>query len=166
MPCPRVWPVRSPAVCGMESMTTPRPTRWKWRSCSARTASIWNCRITASGIRQLVNQSILRIHQETGIPMVCTNDAHYLRKGGCRGSRHPAVHPDRQNRGRREPDALRASELLSPQRGGDGDAVRGLRGRTGKHPEDRGACAIWSLPSASTTCRNSSCRRGMTAFPI
>ena len=27
-----------------------------------------------------MNQSILKIHQETGIPMVCTNDAHYLRK--------------------------------------------------------------------------------------
>lgn len=27
-----------------------------------------------------VNRGILRIHQETGIPMVCTNDAHYLRK--------------------------------------------------------------------------------------
>ena len=26
-----------------------------------------------------VNRDILRIHQETGIPMVCTNDAHYLR---------------------------------------------------------------------------------------
>ena len=35
------------------------------------------------GIRdqKIVNQSILKIHQETGIPMVCTNDAHYLRKG-------------------------------------------------------------------------------------
>ena len=34
------------------------------------------------GIRdqQIVNQGILRIHQETGLPMVCTNDAHYLRK--------------------------------------------------------------------------------------
>jgi DNA polymerase-3 subunit alpha len=34
------------------------------------------------GIRDqaVVNQGILRIHQETGIPMVCTNDAHYLRK--------------------------------------------------------------------------------------
>ncbi len=28
----------------------------------------------------IVNQGILRIHQETGLPMVCTNDAHYLRK--------------------------------------------------------------------------------------
>ena len=34
------------------------------------------------GIRDqaLVNRSLLRIHQETEIPMVCTNDAHYLRK--------------------------------------------------------------------------------------
>ncbi|SFP54889.1 DNA polymerase III catalytic subunit, DnaE type [Oscillibacter sp. PC13] len=34
------------------------------------------------GIRDqaVVNQGILRIHRETGIPMVCTNDAHYLRK--------------------------------------------------------------------------------------
>ena len=30
--------------------------------------------------QRAVNQGILRIHQETGIPMVCTNDAHYLRK--------------------------------------------------------------------------------------
>ena len=27
----------------------------------------------------LVNRDLLRIHQETGIPLVCTNDAHYLR---------------------------------------------------------------------------------------
>ncbi len=34
------------------------------------------------GIRDqtLVNRGILRIHEETGLPMVCTNDAHYLRK--------------------------------------------------------------------------------------
>ena len=34
------------------------------------------------GIRDqaAVNRGILRIHQETGLPMVCTNDAHYLRK--------------------------------------------------------------------------------------
>ncbi|WP_455582455.1 DNA polymerase III subunit alpha [Dysosmobacter sp.] len=28
----------------------------------------------------VVNRGLLRIHQETGLPMVCTNDAHYLRK--------------------------------------------------------------------------------------
>lgn len=27
-----------------------------------------------------VNRELLRLHQETGIPLVCTNDAHYLRK--------------------------------------------------------------------------------------
>ena len=27
-----------------------------------------------------VNRGILRLHNETGIPLVCTNDAHYLRK--------------------------------------------------------------------------------------
>ena len=34
------------------------------------------------GIREqaIVNREILRLHQETGLPMVCTNDAHYLRK--------------------------------------------------------------------------------------
>ena len=34
------------------------------------------------GIRDqaVVNRGILRIHEETGLPMVCTNDAHYLRK--------------------------------------------------------------------------------------
>ena len=34
------------------------------------------------GIREQaeVNRQLLKIHEETGIPMVCTNDAHYLRK--------------------------------------------------------------------------------------
>ncbi len=34
------------------------------------------------GIRDqaAVNRGILRLHEETGIPMVCTNDCHYLRK--------------------------------------------------------------------------------------
>ncbi|NLU23996.1 MAG: DNA polymerase III subunit alpha [Clostridiales bacterium] len=34
------------------------------------------------GIREqaIVNQGILRLHKETGIPMVATNDAHYLKK--------------------------------------------------------------------------------------
>ena len=44
-------PARFPVACGTGNMTAPRPMRWKWRSCSARRGSIWNCRITASGIR-------------------------------------------------------------------------------------------------------------------
>ncbi|WP_312940176.1 DNA polymerase III subunit alpha [Oscillibacter sp.] len=30
--------------------------------------------------QQTVNRGILKLHKETGLPMVCTNDAHYLRK--------------------------------------------------------------------------------------
>ena len=30
--------------------------------------------------QQKVNRGLLKLHQETGLPMVCTNDAHYLRK--------------------------------------------------------------------------------------
>ena len=34
------------------------------------------------GIREqaVVNKGLLRIHEETGLPLVCTNDAHYLTK--------------------------------------------------------------------------------------
>ena len=73
-----------------------------------------------------------------GMPLVCTNDAHYLREGGRRGARRAAVHPDGQDRGRREPDALRAAELLPPLDGGDGGAFRPIPGRDRKHREDRG----------------------------
>ncbi len=31
-------------------------------------------------VQKQVNAGILRLHQETGIPLVCTNDAHYLRR--------------------------------------------------------------------------------------
>ena len=46
-------------------------------------------------------------------------------QGGRGGPRCAAVHPDRQDHRRREPDALRAPELLPPQRGGDGGPVPG-----------------------------------------
>ena len=77
------------------------------------------------GIRdqQIVNQGILRhppgdgaahgVHQRRPLPP----------EGGRGGPRRAAVHPDRQDHGRREPDALRAPELLPPQRGGDGGPV-------------------------------------------
>lgn len=45
-----------------------------------------------------VNRQLLRLHNETGIPLVCTNDAHYL-QGGRREPRCASVHPDGQDRG-------------------------------------------------------------------
>ncbi len=92
------------------------------------------------GIRdqKLVNQSILKIHQETGIPMVCTNDAHYLRKEDAEAHDillciQTGKTVDDENRMRYEPQ-----NFYLRSEAGDGGAVRGLRGRTGKHPEDHG----------------------------
>lgn len=36
-----------------------------------------------NGIKEqnLVNQGLIRLSEETGIPLVATNDAHYLRRG-------------------------------------------------------------------------------------
>ena len=46
-----------------------------------------------------VNRGLLRLHQETGIPLVCTNDATISGRRTPR-ARRAAVHPDRKNRGR------------------------------------------------------------------
>ncbi len=84
-------------------------------------------------------------------------------EGGRRRPRRAAVHPDGQDRGRREPDALRAAELLPPQRR---RRWRRFSPNTRARWKTRGRsrrCAIWSSPSASTTCRNSRCRRATTA---
>ena len=40
-------------------------------------------------------QGLLRLHEDTGIPLVATNDAHYLSR-----------HPDGQNRGRSRPNEI------------------------------------------------------------
>ena len=45
-----------------------------------------------------VNEGILRLHEETGIPLVCTNDA-TICAGGCGDAGHPHVHPDGQDGG-------------------------------------------------------------------
>ena len=119
------------------------------------------------GIRdqKIVNQSILKIHQETGIPMVCTNDAHYLRKEDAEAHDillciQTGKTVDDENRMRYEPQNfyLRSEEEMA-------SLFDGYEAHW-KTPRRSRRCATLNLPSASTTCRNSSCRRGMTAFPI
>ena len=91
------------------------------------------------GIRdqRVVNQGILRIHQETGIPMVCTNDAHYLRKEDAEA--HDVLlciqtgkTIDDENRMRYEPRNfyLRSEEEMA-------GPVRRLRGGSGEHCQNR-----------------------------
>jgi len=119
------------------------------------------------GIRDqaIVNQGILRIHRETGLPMVCTNDAHYLRKEDAEA--HDVLlciqtgkTIDDENRMRYEPRNfyLRSEEEMAALFAGYEGAL--------ENTSRSATCAIWTFPSASTTCRNSGCRRGTTASPI
>ena len=57
-------------------------------------------------VQARVNQGLLRIAGETGLPLVATNDAHYLRPEESRAAGCPHVHPDAEDRGRSRPDAL------------------------------------------------------------
>ena len=84
------------------------------------------------GIREQseVNRALLRLHQETGLPLVCTNDAHYLRKEDAES--HDVLlciqtgkTVDDENRMRYEPQNfyLRSTEEMEALFGGYEDAV-------------------------------------------
>ena len=80
-----------------------------------------------------MNRGILRLHKETGIPLVCTNDAHYLRKEDAES--HDVLlciqtgkTVDDENRMRYEPQ-----NFYLRSDGGDGGAVRRVPGRRGQH---------------------------------
>ena len=96
-----------------------------------------------------VNRGLLRLHNETGIPLVCTNDAHYLRK------------EDAENH-----DVLlcRGIFISVPQRRWR-RCSPDIRTQWPTRKRSRRS-ASWNSPSASTTCRNSSCRRGTTRLHI
>ena len=57
--------------------------------------------------QKIVNRGLPGIARELGLPMVCTNDVHYLRDGRPQAARHPALHRHRQVGQRRRPAALR-----------------------------------------------------------
>ena len=114
------------------------------------------------GIREqtLVNRELLRIHQETGIPLVCTNDAHYLRPEDAES--HDVLlciqtgkTVDDENRMRYEPRNfyLRSTEEMEELFGAYPE-------RRSQHPAHRRPLPTWSSPSASIICRSSGCRRG------
>ena len=84
------------------------------------------------GIRDqaVVNQALLRIHQETGIPLVCTNDAHYLRQEDAEAHDillciQTGKTVDDENRMRYEPQNfyLRSEEEMAALFGGYEDAL-------------------------------------------
>ncbi len=77
-----------------------------------------------------VNQGILKLHQETGLPMVCTNDAHYLKKEDAEAHDillciQTGKTVDDENRMRYEPQNfyLRSEEEMQALFGGYEDAL-------------------------------------------
>ena len=84
------------------------------------------------GIREQaeVNRQLLKIHEETGIPMVCTNDAHYIRKEDAESHDillciQTGKTVDSENRMRYEPQNfyLRSTEEMEALFAGYPDAV-------------------------------------------
>ena len=84
------------------------------------------------GIREQVeiNRQLLRMHQETGLPLVCTNDAHYLRKEDAEAHDilmciQTGKTVDNENRMRYEPQNfyLRSEEEMRALFGGYDDAL-------------------------------------------
>ena len=100
-----------------------------------------------------------RLHEETGIPLVATNDAHYL-------TREDAATQDvlmciqmGQDGGRPGPDEVRDRGILCEERGGDARPLPPVARGGGEHPAGGRTSARWSSSSAPITCRSSSSRR-------
>ena len=74
--------------------------------------------------QEKANVELVRLANELGLPLVATNDCHYLETGGCQGARGAALHPDRQDLQRREALALRDRPAL---REGSGRNARRVR---------------------------------------
>ena len=112
-----------------------------------------------------VNRGLLRLHQETGIPLVCTNDAHYLRREDAES--HDVLlciqtgkTVDDENRMRYEPRNfyLRSTEEMEELFAGYPEAVENTQ-----RIADR---CRFDFTRQSIACRSSSCRRGTTPPPI
>ncbi len=97
---------------------------------AARFIWILSGRATFSGssgerdaVQHKVNEGIADISQRLSIPMVATNDCHYLAKEDKKSPRHSVVHPDRGYRVQSEPVQIRF-----------GPAVFQIRRRDDRHP--------------------------------
>ena len=131
----------------------------KCRNCSAKSTSIWNCRTTVFREQAAVNAGLLRLHEETNIPLVVTNDAHYLRKEDAYS--HDVLlciqtgkTLDDPNRMKYEPQNfyLRSTEEMAALFPTHPEAIE----NTGKIA---GAAVMWSLHSAVIMLAVISCRR-------
>ena len=104
-------PVRLPRRADLPRMlldgpttTTPKADALQYAGAfSAGITTSSSCRITASRRKRQVLPRLVRLAQETGIPLVVTNDCHYLNREDAGGAGGAHVHPDRQDPVRTKP---------------------------------------------------------------
>ena len=112
--------------------------------------------------QRAVNVGLQRVAKALDLPLVCTNDVHYLHREDCRAARHPAVHRHRQDRQRRRAPAVPRRPVLPEVARGDGARCSGTSRRRWRTP-----CAIAErcdvdLDRRGTSCRSSRCRPAFT----
>lgn len=65
-------------------MTGPNGSRWNTATYSGRRTSSWSSRTHGLEEQRAISPPDRAFVRETGIPLVCTNDAHYLSKEDAR----------------------------------------------------------------------------------
>ena len=86
-----------------------------------------------------MNAGLLRLHQETGIPLIATNDAHYLRREDAQ--MQDVLMCIQMGKTLDDPGRMRfeTREFYVKGRGGDGRPVPRLPGGHRKHRQNRAA---------------------------
>ena len=132
-----------PNLCSSSATMTRvrRPTGS--RTSSARAISFSRCRTRAwtSTSRSIANWCGFRA--QSGIPLVATNDCHYLTRADARAQEVLHVHPDRQDHVGCASHALRHRPILFQDRRGDGAGIRRTAGSADAH---RGHCRALQSP--------------------
>ena len=88
--------------------------------------------------QRVVNSGLPAIARDLKLPLVCTNDVHYLRAGRRASARRAAVHRDRQGLQRSQAASLRRQAVLPEDGRRDGGGVQRLSGGAGEHGAHRG----------------------------
>ncbi len=106
-----------------------------------------------------INEGLVRVARELGVPIVATNDSHYLEQKDAARARRAALHRHGKDRLGHEPDAVLLRRVLSE----DGTRRCASFGPTFRRPAttpSRSSNASTSgSPRRSSTCRSIRCRR-------
>ena len=81
-----------------------------------------------------IQPNLLKLEQDLGLPLVATNDSHYLCEDDCARAGRDGLHPDRQVDQRHQPAEVPRQPVLREERRGDGEGVLRPRARAGSAP--------------------------------